>query len=664
MNITVQPFRLSEKFTSDYKSRRPKWGPMGEFMYYRTYSRRIDDEGRNEAWWETVKRVTEGTFTIQKQHCTDLRLPWKSDKSQRSAQIMFDKIFNFKFLPPGRGLWMMGTPFIYDRGGMALNNCGFVSTDDIKYKGATPFMFMMDALMNGVGIGFDTKGAGQIKIQEPKDDIIFFKIPDSREGWVMATGYILQSYFEGSSRYEFDYSLIRVYGLPIKGFGGVASGPEPLIRLHESLNIFLGDRIGKALNSVDIVDIMNMIGRCVVAGNVRRSAEIALGEAGDVEYRMMKDPQKYPDELMNWRWVSNNSIFATVGMYYEEVVDSIVKNGEPGLIWLDNIQNRGRMIDNGAGAKDLLARGVNPCAEQTLESYELCCLVETFPSLHDSYQEYQETLKYAYLYAKTVTLLPTHWPETNQVMMKNRRIGTSQSGIIDAFQRHGRREMLKWCDQGYKYIRHLDQIYSDWLCIPRSIKVTSVKPSGTVSNLPGVSPGIHYPHSEYYIRRVRVAESSPLLPILEKAGYILEDDVYQVRTKVCLFPVHSEFFSRNKNDVTVWEQVVNAVDYQTYWSDNNVSITVTFKKDEKQDIVRVLEAFEDKLKAISFLPEKHDYKQPPFEEITKERYETLIEMISETDYSSLSINATGDRYAFCDGDNCVLDKHGKQEVVQ
>jgi hypothetical protein len=162
-----------------------------------------------------------------------------------------------------------------------------------------------------------------------------------------------------------------------------------------------------------------------------------------------------------------------------------------------------------------------------------------------------------------------------------------------------------------------------------------------------------------------VAESSPLLKILEKAGYVLEDDSYQTRTKVCLFPVHVEFFSRNKNDVTVWEQVVNAVDYQTYWSDNNVSITVSFKPEEKQDIIRVLEAFEDWLKAISFLPsETHGYKQPPYEEVTKERYEELVSEITEPDYSSLSMSATGDRYAFCDGDSCALDKNGKTEVVQ
>jgi ribonucleoside-triphosphate reductase len=670
MSPSSQRFRLSDSFIERYKKTKPKWGPLGEFVYYRTYSRRVDGEDRNEAWYETVRRVVEGTFTVQKIHCANLRLPWKPDKAQRSAQIMYEKIFNFKFLPPGRGLWMMGTEFIYERGGMSLNNCGFVSTEDIKYKGSVPFEFMMDALMNGVGIGFDTKGAGQVQIKAASwvggvpGEPGAYRIEDSREGWVKSVGYIISNYFNGGTILQFDYTAIRKYGEPINGFGGVASGPEPLAALHEQLHEFLDRRIGKYLSSTDIVDIMNFIGRCVIAGNVRRSAEIALGDSNDKGYLEMKNPNLYKKELDGWRWASNNSVLATVGMDYTDIVKNIINNGEPGLVWLDNIQQRGRMYDNGTGPKDLLARGVNPCGEQSLESYELCCLVETFPALHDSYAEYEETLKYAYLYAKTVTLLPTHWPETNQVLMKNRRIGTSQSGIIDAFVKHGRREMLMWCAMGYYYIRKMDQIYSDWLCVPKSIKVTSVKPSGTVSKLCGASPGIHYPHAEYYIQRIRIAESSPLLPIMSAAGYVIEDDSYQMNTKVILFPVHVENFYRKKSDVTVWEQVVNAVDYQTYWSDNNVSITATFKKEEAGDLVRILESFEDKLKAISFLPLRdHGYKQAPMTECTSEEYLALMQNITEPDFSSIIINATGDKSVYCDGDSCSI-VGGRQEVVE
>ncbi len=649
----MQVFKLSEKFLEQYKSVRPEWGPIGEVTYYRTYSRTKED-GTNEAWWETVARVVEGAFTIQRDHCERLKLPWKADKARRSMEKMYDKIFNFKFLPPGRGLWMMGTQFVYERGGMALNNCGFVGTGDLKYKGATPFAFMMDALMNGVGVGFDTMGAGTIRIRKPRGTEEYL-IPDTREGWVEATRRMLDAYLQGKRYPTFGYSEIRPYGAPIKGFGGVASGPEPLMELHTSIDAFLRERVGNDIQSTDIVDLMNMIGKCVIAGNVRRSAEIALGLPEDAAYRTMKDPVLHEEELGSHRWASNNSILAEVGMDYAPVVDSITKNGEPGLIWLENIQQYGRVIDNGSGHKDMGARGVNPCGEQSLEPYELCCLVETFPSRHESFDEYKETLKYAYMYAKTVTLIPTHWPESNAVLMKNRRIGTSQSGIVDAFVKHGRRTVLDWSDAGYTYLRELDEIYSDWFCIPRSIKITSVKPSGTVSLLPGVSPGIHYPHSEYHIRRVRIADTSPLLPLLLGAGHHMEPDKRQKSTMVVDFPAHVEHFSRRKTDVTVWEQVVNAVDYQTYWCDNNVSITVTFKPEESIDVVRVLEAFEDRLKAISFLPLKdHGYEQAPYEEITKEQYESMTANLKPLDLSSLSIHASGDRHNYCDGDKCLV----------
>ena len=301
------------------------------------------------------------------------------------------------------------------------------------------------------------------------------------------------------------------------------------------------------------------------------------------------------------------------------------------------------------------------CFEQCLESGECCCLVETFPSLHESYEEYEETLKYAYMYAKTVNLLPTHWPETNAIMMKNRRIGTSMSGIIDSFVKHGRREMLDWCDHGYDYLKKLDKIYSDWLCVPISIRITSIKPSGTVSLLPGVSPGVHYHHSEYYIRRIRIASDHPLVTIMKDAGYEVEFSAYGLTeeekklTSVISFPVHIKNFDRKKADVSIWEQVKNAIDLQRFWSDNSVSITVTFKEDEKQDIAHVLEAYEDSLKAISFLPLKdHGYIQAPYEEITKEKYEEMMENIKEPNFNSLFIQATGDRYMFCDGDKCLL----------
>ena len=240
----------------------------------RTYSRKIEAENRNEYWWETVKRVVEGTYSIQKEHCTNLKLMWNNAKAQRSAQIMYDKIFNFKFLPPGRGLWMMGTDFVKQKGSAALNNCAYVSTEDIDVRGSFAFTWTMDALMLGVGVGFDAKGAGKMTIKQPKPDGIFV-IPDSREGWVESLGVLLDAFFHGRPLPEFDYSAIRPYGAPIRGFGGTASGPDPLKKMHENIKALLTSRIGEKLTSTDIVDIINMISVCVVAGTAIVTALIS-----------------------------------------------------------------------------------------------------------------------------------------------------------------------------------------------------------------------------------------------------------------------------------------------------------------------------------------------------------------------------------------------------
>jgi len=1316
----MQRFYLSDNFLEKYKEVTPNWGPLGEFTYLRTYSRVVDGENRNEAWWETVKRVVEGCFNIQKEHCAKLRLPWINSKAQRSAQIMYDKMFNFKFLAAGRSLWMQGTKYIEERTPMGLFNCAAVTSEDIATRGSFPFVWAMDLLMLGCiakgekiftaegpkniedlenhpfvaivngkpyfsrtgswkigrkdvfslktkegyelkltdnhkiltednkwkevkdlnigdklvinnsqnikwrgkgtfydgyllgvfwgdgyysrdpilcvydkdigsggiieqslicleniisqkalrkdhagfrkreskqiqelsigtwatdfiskgkvlddrvemtsydfhcgflrgafdadgcvvnsdkckvikltqtnynnlqviqrmllrlgikskiykkrdasktliqgrevnqkecfelvvsrksikifyehinfshkikreklanlpthdfynekfiveissinyigisdvydinieeiasfdangfvvhncGVGFDVRGAGKITIKQPKNSegSLNYIIPDSREGWVEALGLLLDSFFYGKKLPIFDYSEIRPYGASIKGFGGTASGPGPLKEMFDNIKNLMEDRIGEELRSTDIVDIMNFIAVCVVAGNTRRSALLALGEPTDKEYVTMKDSNKYAKKLKESRWASNNSVFAEAGKTdYSKFTENIALNGEPGLIWLENLRKYGRLKDgatwadkeivttnpcqpgwakvlakkgiiklsevnigdeiwskegwtvvtnkfsNGikkvfkyettAGrfygtknhkiisngkkieidksetieilrgnfdtnliidAQDIMdgliigdgsihkvsnnliylcigendesyfnseikhlikeqRKGIHECAyeiettikpeelsltfnrkiperfiknknkiigflrglysangsvcnnritlktssrnivedvqlmlsslgiksyyttnkqskvkfnngkyvckesfdinitidrekfvsligfiqeyknqkikiidsnerkidydiiekqflseeevfditvdnkshtywtegcnvsncgEIGLPSASLCNLVETFPSNHDSYEEFKETLKYAYLYGKSMTLVSTHWPETNQMIMKNRRIGVSQSGIIDAFIKHGRREILNWCDFGYEYLRELDEIYSNWLCIPKSIKITTTKPSGSVSLLPGVSPGIHYPHSEYYIRRVRVSSLSSLVEPMKKAGYNIVPEIYgseetKKNTVVVEFPVHEEYFYRKKEDVTLWEQIKNVADYQWYWADNAVSNTLTFKEEEVKDIPRVLEAYEDQLKSVSFLPIKeHGYDLAPYQSITKEEYKKMIKKLKKPDFSHITSEPVGEKY--CSNDSCEI----------
>ena len=241
---------------------------------------------------------------------------------------------------------------------------------------------------------------------------------------------------------------------------------------------------------------------------------------------------------MEYGWVSNNSIFADVGQNYDEIAERIAKNGEPGLAWLDNMRNYGRMIDP-PDYKDSKAAGGNPCLEQTLESHEMCCLVETFPDNHMSLDEFKDTLELAFLYAKSVTLgLPNQWPQSAEVMARNRRIGTSMSGIAQFICRKGAEEFIQWCEDGYNHLKQTDERLSKEFSVHESIKLTSIKPSGTVSLLAGATPGVHFPLSNHYIRRIRLGEGSELLKPLELAGYKIEDDLVSgAGTKVVEIPI-------------------------------------------------------------------------------------------------------------------------------
>ena len=236
--------------------------------------------------------------------------------------------------------------------------------------------------------------------------------------------------------------------------------------------------------------------------------------------------------------------------------------------------------------------------------------------------------------------------------MKNRRIGLSQSGVVQAFNKHGRREMLNWCDNAYEHVKLLDEEYSNWLCIPKSVRMTSIKPSGTVSLLNGSTPGVHFPEDEYYIRRIRFSKESKMVDALEKAGYATEDDLYTPNTVCVEFPVKEPYFFKGKKEISMWEQLEIAAQYQHYWADNSVSITVTFKPHEAAQIKDALEMYETRLKAVSFLKyEETGYEQAPYEPITKEQYEKLSAKITPiTKFDAES--GTGTK--FCDGDSCTI----------
>lgn len=662
-------FHLSDDFVTKYKDRVVDWGfdigsgnSLGELTFLSKYSR-VKEDGTKERWYETCRRVIEGMFSIQKDHCSLYKTPWNGNKAARAAEDAYERMFSFKWTPPGRGIWMMGTPFVRKHGSAALQNCAFLSTQHLGVRNPVrPFVRLMEMSMLGIGVGFDTKGAGKLSIHQPSDQVMRYVIEDSREGWCKSVELLLMSYLTpGQNLIELDYSEIRPAGTPIAGFGGVAAGPGPLQELHDNIKSLFDGRNGEQISSADIVDIQNMIGRCVVAGNVRRSAEIAFGSADDETFLDLKNWEINPTRMAvatGWGNLSNNSIIAEVGGNYEHIIDRIVLNGEPGLFYLDLARSHGRLIDP-ANNRDYRALGANPCVEQTLEDNECCTLVETYPIRHDSLDDYLKTLKVAYLYAKSVTLLPTHWPETNEVMTRNRRIGTSMSGLAQFAEKYGWASLKKWCEAAYEEVRKRDIHYSEWLGVRESIKMTSVKPSGTVSLLAGVTPGVHWPvASEDYVRRQRFRTNEDVVDLLRSAGYHVEPDVMDPEYQVVVeFPTSGPQV-RNEREVSVWEKVALAALLQRHWADNQVSATFTFLPNEQDQIGAILRAFDGQLKSASFLPLFEDggaYAQMPYERIDQKKFEKMRSKTSYIDWDQLynkSSDAEGER--FCSNDTCEI----------
>lgn len=671
--MTIFSFKLNDEFVATYKDKKPPFGyadvagnSVGEITFLRTYSR-LKEDGTKETWVDVCERVINGMYSLQKDWAKSSRLPWSDAKAASSAKEAFDRLFNLKWTPPGRGLWVMGTEIVnVQKNSAALQNCAFVSTLEMtKNNPAKPFGFLMEASMLGVGVGFDDKGADKgFEIFEPQGSQDYV-IPDTREGWTESTMALINSYLKPEqSAIAFDYSAIRPYGAPIKTFGGTAAGPEPLVRLHNQITKLFTGRKGALLTRKDIADIGNMIGVCVVSGNVRRSAELLIGRIDDEDFLNLKNAERFPDrnsydpENPGWAWMSNNSVEVSVGTDFDPIVEGIVRNGEPGVIWLDVSRQYGRLID-APNNKDWRVVGYNPCAEQSLESFEMCTLVETYLNRHDSLEDFKRTLKFAYLYAKTVTLLPTHWEETNAIMQRNRRIGTSVSGVANFADNKGHNKLRSWLDEGYAVVKGYDQKYSEWLGIRESIKMTTVKPSGTVSILAGESPGVHWTAGgKYFLRAIRFANNDPMLPLFKMANYRVEPASESPdTTSVVFFPIKTGA-KRSEKDVSIYEKMALASTAQRYWSDNSVSVTVTFDAEQEANAVgTVLRLYDGQLKTVSFLPMGNFvYPQMPYTQISEEDYEKYALELFPIDfagvYAGLASDAIGE--AYCTTDACEI----------
>jgi len=597
------------------------WSSVGYLTYKRTYARLIGS--RTEEYPDTVERVINA--------CRDqLHVGFTKDEEERLRTYMLQ----LKCSVAGRFLWQLGTPTV-DRIGLAsLQNCAFTVVD----APVRPFCWTMDMLALGSGVGYNIQRHHVDKIPEVKpwfkpptrtdDGGADFIIPDSREGWVKFLGKTLKAAFlsEQPSKGTFTYStqVIRGKGKPIKGFGGVASGPEELCWGVNEISKILERRRGRKIHSIDALDMMNIIGHIIVAGNVRRSAQLALGDCDDVEYLLAKrfDMGGIPA----WRAMSNNSVVCDdIDDIHPYFWDGYTGKGEPyGLINLALSRQVGRLGE--FDYQDPNVEGYNPCAEQCLEPFETCCLAEVFLPNIESYEEFLDCLELLYKVNKHSMLLPCHLPETEAVVHKNMRMGISLTGILQASK-----EQNSWMRDGYEFLRDLDEKYSKAKKMNPSIKMTTVQPSGTKSLLPGVTSGIHPAFAQHMFRRIRISSTHALVNVCREAGYPIEyekqlDGTENYNTVVVTFPFAYPEGTRLAKDMSAIDQLNEVRRLQTDWSDNSVSCTVYYRLEELDEIKEYLKKYyRHSHKSLSFLLHTgHGFEQAPIEEVTKEQYEELV----------------------------------------
>lgn len=599
------------------------WGPLGYITFKRTYSRRIDDNNinsRTEEFEETIDRVIKASKTQLKCGFT----------SAEEDELKF-LLMNLKGSVAGRFLWQLGTKTVGKLGLLSLQNCAFTTVDSIR-----AFTWAMDALMLGSGVGFNIQReyvyqlpkAKKVKVTRLDTHDADFIVPDSRAGWIKLLEETLKAHFETGKSFTYSTVLIRSKGALIKGFGGVSSGPEELCTGIAEINRIINERSGKKIRSIDALDIMNVIGSIVVAGNVRRSAEIALGDADDLQFLASKrwDLGNIP----NYRAMSNNSVVCNdINVLPEQFWDGYKGNGEPfGLINLNLARKVGRLGE--MQYPDPEVAGFNPCAEQSLAPYETCCLSEVFLPNIESKEELLKVCKYLYRINKHSLTLPCHLEETEAIVHKNMRMGIGITGYLQASE-----EQRTWLSDTYLKLREYDKEYSLQNGFPESIKLTTVKPSGTLSLLAGVTNGAHPGYSEFSIRRIRIASNSPLANLCRKHGYFSEyqknfDGSEDRNTVVVSFPLALPKGTILAKDTSAVQQLEYVKRLQTEWSDNAVSCTVYYKKEELNEIKSWLKQnYNNSVKSVSFLlHSEHGFAQAPLEEITEEQYKEYMKNVT------------------------------------
>ena len=625
--MTQDPVTLDPYFVGSYAAREAagdhpllkSFNGLGLVVYRRTYARPIYSGGkylRHEEWHETIRRVVDGANAIG------------AGLTREESEELFDLIWNRKALPGGRMLWQLGTDNNERLGSASLVNCYYTDLSEVD-----DFRFLFEMLMLGGGVGFNVTPESVARLPEvgwlgnaehAEGYDVDFIVPDNRQGWGELLVRVLRAFFEDEA-FTYSTDAVRPEGAPIKTFGGTASGPGILVDGVEKIVAILMEARGRKLTTVEVLDIANIIGSVVVSGNVRRSAQIALGDAEDLDFLGAKrwDLGAIPP----YRAMSNNTVFVRdIADLPEDFWDGYLGKGEAyGLFNLEAAQRFGR---TGEQRPDYSIAGVNPCGEIPLAHRESCNLAELVLPHFASLDEMKRAARLLYKVQKAVAALPHPDPRTDAITSQNMRLGLGVTGVAQASK-----VQMSWLGEVYESLVDFDRQWSAERGWPTSVRLTTVKPSGTLSLVAGVTPGVHPGYARFFVRRVRIATSDPVFGWCQSQGLPWEfvrdfEGNEDPRTAVVEFPCEFPVGTRTADETPALAQMQAAINLQSVWADNAVSVTVTYRPDELPYIRERLAEVWHKTKSMSFLPySEHGFDQAPLEPISQEEYEARLSAI-------------------------------------
>ncbi len=612
--------------------------PLGEFVYYRSYSRWIAEESRRETWIETVNRY----IGFMRENLGD-------KFKETNYKELREGILNQEAMPSMRLLQFAGPAARTTN--VCAYNCSYIAPEN--FRDLAEIMYIS---MCGTGAGWSVESQNvqkfpQIKLQSGKK-LPTFAVPDSKEGWADSLVLGAETWADGND-IEFDFSLLRPAGSRLKVMGGKASGPEPLKRLLAFTREKMLARQGRRLRNIDVHDIICMIGDCVVSGGVRRSAMISLSDLDDNDIRDSKKGAFYVNEPQ--RMLSNNSAVYNQKPSNSEFLDEWVAlmksgSGERGIFNRGSLaktlpERRIKVLKEHDGyfdpeGKNIIGPiGTNPCGEIILQSKQFCNLSEVVARREDTEETLMKKIRLATIlgtYQSSLTNFPYLSKEWKEHCEKERLLGVSITGQWDCPIIRKPKILEKLKEEAIR----INRIYAKRLGINASTCITCVKPSGTLSQTVDCSSGMHPRHAPFYIRRIRISATDTLFKMLRDQGVPYHPEVGQSKenatTYVLEFPVRAPAGSLYKDDVTALDQLEHWKLVKEHFTEHNPSVTISVGESEWVEVGNWVYKNWDIVGGLSFLPrDNHVYQLAPYEAIDEKRYNELAARLAHIDYSKI-----------------------------